>query len=135
MLQFHRDPYLIKEGLATELAVIIPTFKERENIDILLEKIEASLLGIGWEAIFVDDDSTDGTVAQKLEKRAEIIHASAVFDASADEGMQSTFAPLIAVTDSDLQHDEALLAPMLEILRHGEAEVVVSSRYAAGGGM
>ena len=84
MLQFHRDPYLIKEGLATELAVIIPTFKERENIDILLEKIEASLLGIGWEAIFVDDDSTDGTVAQKLEKRAEIIHASAVLDASAD---------------------------------------------------
>ena len=51
------------------------------------------------------------------------------------EGIQSNFAPFIAVMDADLQHDERLLAPMLEILRKDEADVVVGSRYLAEGGL
>jgi dolichol-phosphate mannosyltransferase len=37
--------------------------------------------------------------------------------------------------DADLQHDEALLAPMLSLLRAGEADLVVGSRYIAEGGV
>lgn len=44
-----------------DLAVVIPTFNERENIRPLLARLEAALDGIRWEAIFVDDDSPDGT--------------------------------------------------------------------------
>jgi dolichol-phosphate mannosyltransferase len=44
-----------------DLAVVIPTFNERENIRPLLARLEAALNGIRWEAIFVDDDSPDGT--------------------------------------------------------------------------
>jgi dolichol-phosphate mannosyltransferase len=51
------------------------------------------------------------------------------------EGIQSNFAPFIAVMDADLQHDERLLAPMLAILRKDEADVVVGSRYLAEGGL
>ena len=46
-----------------ELAVIIPTFKERDNIEPLLEGLRQSLGGIEYEVIFVDDDSPDGTAA------------------------------------------------------------------------
>ena len=44
-----------------ELTVVIPTLNERGNIDPLLERIGQALAGTRWEAVFVDDDSTDGT--------------------------------------------------------------------------
>src|SRR5258705_13908287 len=44
-----------------ELSVVIPTFKEHDNVEILVQRIDAALSGIAWEAIFVDDDSPDGT--------------------------------------------------------------------------
>jgi dolichol-phosphate mannosyltransferase len=51
------------------------------------------------------------------------------------EGIQSNFAPFIAVMDADLQHDERLLGQMLELLRKDEADVVVGSRYLDEGGV
>jgi dolichol-phosphate mannosyltransferase len=51
------------------------------------------------------------------------------------EGMLSSFAPFIAVMDADQQHDERLLAAMLEALRRDEADIVVGSRYLAAGGL
>jgi len=47
--------------LPIELTVVVPTFNERQNVPILLEKLEAVLTGIEWEAIYVDDHSPDGT--------------------------------------------------------------------------
>ena len=44
-----------------ELAVIIPTLNERDNVPIVVERLNRVLAGITWEAIFVDDDSPDGT--------------------------------------------------------------------------
>ena len=130
------------EPTAPELVVVIPTFNERDNIVPLLEKLERSLDGIRWEAVFVDDDSTDGTIealrlACATDWRVRSVRrlgrrglASAVV-----EGIQSNFAPYIAVMDADLQHDERLLAPMLAILRQDEADVVVGSRYLAEGSL
>ena len=43
------------------LTVVIPTLNEVGNIEPLLERIGVALAGIEWEAIFVDDGSTDGT--------------------------------------------------------------------------
>ena len=44
-----------------ELCVVIPTLNEAGNVEPLLEKLGIALAGIEWEAIFVDDGSTDGT--------------------------------------------------------------------------
>ncbi|MBM3769586.1 MAG: glycosyltransferase [Acidobacteria bacterium] len=44
-----------------ELAVVVPTLNERDNVGPLIERLESALEGIRWEAIFVDDDSRDGT--------------------------------------------------------------------------
>ncbi len=125
-----------------DLIVVIPTFNERDNVAPLLEKLAHTLDGIRWEVVFVDDDSTDGTVealrlACSMDARVRCVRrlgrrglASAVV-----EGIQSNFAPYIAVMDADLQHDERLLGPMLDILRKDEADVVVGSRYLADGGL
>src|SRR5689334_20282609 len=47
----------------TTLSVVIPTFKERGNVAEMVRRLDRALAGIAWEAIFVDDDSPDGTAA------------------------------------------------------------------------
>src|ERR1700719_2260326 len=44
-----------------ELAIVIPTFNERDNVPIVVQRLNRVLAGISWEVIFVDDDSPDGT--------------------------------------------------------------------------
>src|SRR5207302_4441415 len=51
------------------------------------------------------------------------------------EGMMSSSAPYLAVMDGDCQHDEAVLPRMLEVLRAGDTDIIVGSRYVAGGGI
>ena len=130
------------EAMAAELVVVIPTFNERDNVAPLLDKLARALDVVRWEVVFVDDDSTDGTVAELErictgDRRVRSVRrlgrrglASAVV-----EGMLSSFAPFIAVMDADQQHDERLLVPMLEALRGDEADIVVGSRYLAEGGL
>jgi dolichol-phosphate mannosyltransferase len=122
--------------------VIVPTLNEVGNLTVLVERIEAVLLGVAWEIVFVDDDSTDGTLAllnemARSDPRVRFLHrigrrglASAVV-----EGILSTSSPYIAVMDADLQHDERILPQMLEAVRSGEVDVAVGSRYVEGGGI
>jgi len=125
-----------------ELCVVIPVINERDNIAPMVARLEAVLHGVDWEVIFVDDDSTDGTReavagAAAAQSRVRLLHrigrrglASAFI-----EGAQASLAANIAAIDGDLQHDEALLPRMLEVLRGRGADIVVGSRNVAGGGM
>ncbi len=127
--------------MATELTVVIPTYNERANIELLVERIDQCLGTIAWEAIFVDDDSPDGTadLVRSLCRRDPRIRciqrlgrrglASACI-----EGMASSSSPYLAVLDADLQHDETLLPAMLQSLQANEADLAIGSRYIAGGG-
>ena len=45
-----------------KFAVIIPAFNERENIPLIVERLEKLLPGENWEIVFVDDDSRDGSL-------------------------------------------------------------------------
>ncbi len=40
-----------------QLSVIVPTFNERDNVTKLFHKLEATLAGVAWEVVFVDDNS------------------------------------------------------------------------------
>ena len=63
---------------APELTVVVPTFKERDNVPLLVEKLARALAGIDWEVVFVDDNSPDGTAAaarrDRRERRARALH-------------------------------------------------------------
>jgi dolichol-phosphate mannosyltransferase len=124
-----------------ELAIIIPVMNEAANVAPLIARLDAALAGIGWEAIFVDDHSPDGTATAVREhaiadRRIRIVErigrrglSSAVI-----EGMLATAAPVLAVIDGDMQHDEALL-PALFATVSGGADIAIGSRYVAGGGV
>jgi dolichol-phosphate mannosyltransferase len=128
-----------------ELCVVVPTFNERANIDILVERLDRVLQGIDWEVVFVDDDSPDGT-AQHVRALAERDRRTRCIrrigrrglSSACIEGMLSTSAPLIAVIDGDLQHDESLLPRMRDTLKQdpggqAAADVVIASRYVGTG--
>jgi dolichol-phosphate mannosyltransferase len=51
------------------------------------------------------------------------------------EGMLASSAPIVAVIDADLQHDERLLPAMLELMGREDIDVVVGSRYVESGGI
>jgi dolichol-phosphate mannosyltransferase len=130
------------EASGPELVVVIPTFNERDNIAPLLDRLGQTLAGIRWEVVFVDDDSTDGTIGALREACAADWRVRSVrrldrrgLASAVVEGIQSNFAPYIAVMDADLQHDERLLVRMLEALRADEADIVIGSRYLAEGGV
>ena len=125
-------------GGELELSVVIPTFKERGNISPLVHRLNAALVGIRWEVIFVDDDSPDNT--------ADLVKSIALNDSrvrclrrvgrrglagACIEGMLASAASYVAVMDADLQHDEKILPQMLREVRAG-ADLTVGSRYLAG---
>jgi dolichol-phosphate mannosyltransferase len=130
------------QAKAVELAVVVPCFNERDNVPILLEKLRAALSGIEWEVLFVDDDSPDGTaaIARRLaasDRRVRCIQriGRRGLSTAVVEGMLASSAPYLAVIDGDLQHDERLLPEMLKALKSENLDLVVGSRYTAGGGI
>jgi dolichol-phosphate mannosyltransferase len=123
-----------------ELSVIVPTFNERENIPELIARLAASLGDRSWEVVFVDDDSPDGTAGLVREHAAADSRVRCLqrigrrgLSSACVEGMLATTAPYLAVIDADLQHDERLLPQMLDVLKQGDTDIVVASRYAPGG--
>ncbi len=63
--------------VALDLAVVLPTYNERENIPLIVARLEAALAGLHWEAIFVDDDSPDGTAESCSRYAHQTPHAPA----------------------------------------------------------
>ena len=127
-------------ALPIELAVVIPTLNERENIAALVDRLCIVLAGIRWEAVFVDDDSPDGTadLVRDLGQRQSNIRCvqrlgRRGLSSACIEGILASSAPFIAVMDADMQHDEALLPDMLAMIKDRGLDVVVGTRYGASG--
>jgi len=121
------------------LSVVIPTFNEADNVEPLLQRLAIALAGVSWEAIFVDDDSPDGTADHvrtiaRTDSRVRIVHrvGRRGLSSAVVEGMLASAAPVIAVIDGDMQHDETILPRLLGAILAG-AEIAVGSRYGAEG--
>jgi dolichol-phosphate mannosyltransferase len=124
------------------IAVILPTYNERENIPALIDRLSTALAGLDWELVFVDDDSPDGTsdlvrTYAGQDKRIRLIQrvGRRGLSTACIEGIMATSANYVAVIDADLQHDETILPQMLQKLRCDDLDIVVATRSADGGSM
>lgn len=125
-----------------DIAIVIPTFNEAANVPRLIARLDAALAGLAWEAIFVDDDSPDGTAdaaraIARVDRRVRVLQriGRRGLSSACIEGMCATAAPLVAVIDGDLQHDETLLPQMHAALAADPSlDVVIGSRFVEGGG-
>ena len=123
-----------------ELSVVVPAFRERENIPRLLDALEQALAGLDWETIVVVDDADDGSEALVRERAQRDPRVRCIqrigrrgLASACIEGMLASSAPYLAVIDADLQHDETLVPQLLETARREQADLAVASRYMAGG--
>ncbi len=121
--------------------VIAPTLDEAGNVAELHRRIRRALGDIDWELIFVDDDSSDGTadVAREIaqtDRRVRCVQriGRRGLAGACMEGVMASSAPIVAVIDADLQHDEQILPRLYESVRSGECDVAVASRYVQQGG-
>jgi dolichol-phosphate mannosyltransferase len=93
-----------------ELTVVVPTFNEKENVGLLVERLDDVLSDISWEVIFVDDDSPDGTSSEirrlaRIDRRVRGLHriGRRGLSSACIEGVLASAAPLVAIMDGDLQ--------------------------------
>lgn len=119
-----------------ELTVVVPTFNERTNVPLLVERLSVALAGIAWEVVFVDDDSPDltGDAVREIvrkDPRVRVIEriGRRGLSSATVEGVLSSAAPYFAVMDADLQHDESVLPEMLRRVKAENLDIVVGSRY------
>lgn len=120
------------------LSIVVPTFREATNVNLLIDAISTALSFDAWEIIFVDDNSDDETwrivrERGRSDSRIRCIRrfgrrglAGAIID-----GFSAASANILAAMDCDLQHDEELLSSMLMDIRRG-SDLVVATRYAPG---
>jgi dolichol-phosphate mannosyltransferase len=130
------------ESQTVELTIVVPTFNERDNVLEVVQRLDSCLRGYAWEVMFVDDDSPDGTADRiremaRQDRRIRCIQriGRRGLSSACTEGMMASSAPYLAVMDADCQHDEMALPRMVKLLKAGEADIVVGSRYVDGGGI
>lgn len=135
-------PVSIPAGIPSgeNLAVIIPTLNEYDNIEPLITALDAALDGMAHELVFVDDWSSDGTyqlLVSIARTRADIRvigrQGRRGLSSAVIEGVMATSADIVAVIDADMQHDETILRQMFDTLTSDRADIAIGSRYGAGG--
>jgi dolichol-phosphate mannosyltransferase len=139
--QLH-DPGATAPSAATdpEVSVIVPTINESENLPELLRRITAALGSTPFEVLIVDDNSKDATPAVctqlaqqyplKLMVRTKPANG---LSGAVLHGMSAARGTYLCVMDADLQHPPEKLPELLAMLRSGEADFVLGSRYMPGG--
>ncbi len=129
-------------AIAQTLALVVPTYNERDRLPELVRAIcdVYAAAGIDGELVIVDDNSPDGTgkLADELAVRFPItvIHregklglGTAVID-----GFNAAHAEIVGVIDADLSHPPDLVPRMLRAMQDARADIVIGSRYVPGGG-
>jgi dolichol-phosphate mannosyltransferase len=117
-----------------ELAVLIPAWNERENLEHLIPALNEVLgrLGVGSQIIVIDGGSEDGTA-----ERAEawgvhvLLQKERGYGGALLTGFSSTTASFIVTMDADLSHPPVFIEELWK--RREEAEVLIASRYVPGG--
>lgn len=124
------------------LSVILPTYNENENIQIIIPKIYDIFKneGITGEILVIDDNSIDGTghTAQLLASDYPVVvHirknerglATAVM-----KGFELAKGEICLVMDADLSHPVEKIPEMISPIIQGQCDITVGSRYISGGG-
>jgi len=117
-----------------DLAVVIPALNERENLELLLPALKETLSDLNLEAeiVVVDGGSNDG-MCEAAERRGArvVVQQERGYGGALLAGFTAATAPFVVTMDADLSHRPVFLEEFWK--RRDEAEVLIASRYVAGG--
>tara|TARA_B100000780_G_C21018771_1_gene408226 strand:+ start:235 stop:936 length:702 start_codon:yes stop_codon:yes gene_type:complete len=121
-------------------SIIIPVYKEFNNIEKLYLKIRKYLKGNIYEVIFVDDSSNDGTeeLLKKIKKRYEnfnfiIRKKNRDLSQSCFDGIKKAKYDYIQIMDGDLQHNPRYIPKLIDTLIKNNSDLVVGGRNLING--
>ena len=121
--------------------MIVPTYREAENIPDLVERIEHTMQEsqLDLELLIVDDPSADGTdvaVAELARTWVRLITRSGPRGLSyaVVDGLAEASGQVLLVMDADLSHPPEAIPSMLEALARNDSDFVIGSRYVPGAG-
>jgi len=117
-----------------DLAVVIPAWNERKNLELLLPAVkeEVADLGLVAEIVVVDGGSHDGTWEAAEGRGARVVlQRERGYGGALLAGFVATTAPYVVTMDADLSHRPVFLSEFWK--RRDEAEVLIASRYVEGG--
>jgi len=126
-----------------KVTVVVPTYNERENLPVAVERLTALQVS-DLHILVVDDNSPDGTgeLADKL--AAERPQSLGVLHRTEKDGLGRAYiagitraldegADVVIQMDADLSHPAEVIPAMLDKLETSGAGVVLGSRYVPGG--
>ena len=132
------DVDLARRNPGLDFSLIIPTYNERDNLAVLLQRLDRILSQYNFEVIIVDDDSPDETwaEAQLYQQRYTWLR---VIRRIGERGLSSAVicgfrharGKVLGVMDADLQHDDTRLPELLN--KMDDADFAVATRRAVGG--
>ncbi len=116
-----------------KLSVVVTVFNEKDNIRPLVAQLRTALSDLEYELIYVDDGSTDGTLAELaavagpdlkvVELRKNYGQSLALM-----AGIDLAAGAFIATMDGDLQNDPADIPGMLALAESGRWDLVAGLR-------
>ncbi len=123
--------------IVPEISLVIPVYNEASNLRALAVEIDAVMTRVGrpWEVLFVDDGSTDSSLAT-LRELAAASPAVTYISLSANCGQSAAFSAgfreaagdLLVTMDADLQNNPADIPAMLECYGKNGVTMVVGRR-------
>ncbi|MCP4593635.1 MAG: polyprenol monophosphomannose synthase [bacterium] len=131
------------EELEQRLSVVVPTYREADNLRPLCERVFAATRASAIEAemIIVDDDSDDGSeaivaeLANDFDVRIVVRRGERGLSSAVVRGFEEARHEVLLVMDADLSHPPEKVPELARKVFDGEAEFVVGSRYVGGGEM
>lgn len=134
------DPVpLARVAVTVPISVIVPTYRERENIPYLIERMRRlrDNENVEIELLFMDDKSGDGSVeavAEVSEDWVRIVEREGErgLSPAVIEGFQQARHSVLICMDCDLSHPPEAIPKMVLSLAGGQ-EFVIGSRYVKGG--
>ncbi len=124
------------------ISIILPTYNEVDNIELIIAKI-AEVLDVNnmnGEIIVVDDNSPDGTaniargLSEKYPVKVRVRKTARGLSRSVLKGFEVAQGSICLVMDADLSHPVERIPDMVEPIIGGEYDMSVGSRYISGGG-
>jgi dolichol-phosphate mannosyltransferase len=125
-----------------EVAIILPAYNEEQDLPKLLENIRTTMVGMpfGYHVVVVDDGSKDRTadIAREYAASMPVKLVQHVVNKGLGEGLQTglregwLIGEVVVVMDADNSHDPVYIQDMVKIIREGDADVVIASRFQRG---
>jgi len=127
--------------MSSDTLVIIPTYNEAHNVTRLIDTVMN--LSEPVDILFVDDGSPDGTAEKIKSRAAEYSDRISIIERESKLGLGTAYVKgflfaldkdyqYICEMDADFSHNPKDLPKLIDVVKSGEADVAIGSRYIEG---